>query len=184
MIKHSPFKQTKGLPIIGRGSFTLCYDNGSTVLLVSNCPVKECNAMGWLSDSRLFPKIERLDYLDELQLFKQEKFDKVKSLKTALHKKEYDLYLQLRELASAFHCKYVKNQHDRLDVFRDTVKASKLHYAYKKALIEASEGLANYTTKLGFEVSPRNVAVKNGKLILLDVFFSLDQLQANTNKRR
>jgi hypothetical protein len=183
MIKHSPFKQTKGLSLIGKGSFTLCYDNGNSVLLVSNCPVKECNALGWLSDSRLFPKIERLDFTDDLQLFKQEKFTKVKSLKTALHKKEYDLYLQLRELASAYQCKYIKNPHDRHQIFVDTVKASKIHHAYKKALIEAVDGLANYTSKIGFEVSPRNVAVKNGKLILLDVFFSIDQLQKNTNKR-
>jgi hypothetical protein len=185
MIKNSPFKQTKGLPLIGKGMFTLCYDNGDNVLLVSNCPIKECNALGWLSDSRLFPKIEGLDCSDELQLFKQEKFAKVKSLKTALQPKEYSLYLQLRELASAFQCKWVKNKFDRKDVFVDTVRASKLNHVYKKALIEAAEGITNYTTKLGFEVSPRNVAVKNGKLILLDVFFSLDQLEINTaNKRR
>lgn len=176
MIKHSPFKETKGLPLIGKGSFTLCYDNGNSVLLVSNCPVKECNALGWLSGSRLFPKIERLDFTDDLQLFKQEKFTKVKSLKTALHKKEYDLYLQLRELASAYQCKYIKNPHHRHQIFVDTVKASNLHHVYKKALIEAVDGIANYTSKIGFEVSPRNVAVKNGKLVLLDVFYSIDQL--------
>lgn len=183
MIKQSPFKQTKGLPLIGKGSFTLCYDNGQSVLLVSNCPVKECNALGWLSASRLFPKIERLAFTDDVQLFKQEKFAKVKSLKTALQPKEYKLYLQLRELASAYQCKHIKNPHNKHQIFVDTVKASKLHHAYKKALIEAVDGLANYTCKIGFEVSPRNVAVKNGKLILLDVFFSLDQLQKNTNKR-
>lgn len=183
MIKHSPFEQTKGLPLIGKGSFTLCYDNGQSVLLVSNCPVKECNALGWLSSSRLFPKIERLDFTDDVQLFKQEKFAKVKSLKTALQPKEYKLYLQLRELASIYQCKHIRNPYDRHQIFVNTVKSSKLHHAYKKALIEAADGLANYTSKIGFEVSPRNVAVKNGKLILLDAFFSLDQLQKNTNKR-
>lgn len=183
MIKQSPFKQTKGLKLIGKGAFTLCYDNGQSVLLVSNCPAKECNSLGWLSDSRLFPKIERLESEYDLQLYKQEKFEKVKSLKNALKPSEYKLYCDLRDLAGKFQRKHVKNPYDRTRVFIDTVKESKLHYLYKRALIDAAEGLANYTTKLGFEVSPRNVAVKNGKLILLDVFFSIEQLHQNTNKK-
>jgi hypothetical protein len=178
------FKQIEGKKLIGRGAFTKCYDNGKTVLLVSNCPVKECNALGWLSDSRLFPKIERLDSDYDHNsihygLYQQEKFQRVKSLKNSLKPSEYNLYLKLMQLKSNISSATIncKNQYQHCDAMIETIQNFNLHKNYKTALLEAIDGLRSYTHNIGFEVSPRNVAVKNGKLILLDVFFSIDQLR-------
>lgn len=184
------FKQIESKKLIGRGAFTKCYDNGKTVLLVSSCPVKECNALGWLSDSRLFPKIERLDFDCDNKhihygLYQQEKFQRVKSLKNSLKPNEYNLYLKLKQLQSEISSAtiYCRNQYQRCDAMIKTIQNFDLHKSYKTALLEAIDGIKSYTHNIGFEVSPRNVAVKNGKLILLDVFFSIDQLkQVRPNK--
>jgi hypothetical protein len=46
-----------------------------------------------------------------------------------------------------------------------------------RALNEQIDGLMNYGADIRFEISPRNVAVKNGKLILLDCFFFASKLR-------
>jgi hypothetical protein len=177
------FSQTKGLKVIGRGAFTRCYDNGDTVLLVSSCPVKECMSCGFWSDSDLFPAIERIDYKDNSQLFKMKKYNKQKSLKQSLLPEEYQKYKMLCDFAKIWYSKTcnIKNQNLRHTEFCKLVQNSELTDELKNALLESADGLANYTSNIGFEISPRNIAVDNGKLILLDVFFSVDHL-INTRK--
>ena len=41
----------------------------------------------------------------------------------------------------------------------------------KETMLEALDACTNCGSDVAFEISPRNVAVKDGKLILLDVFF-------------
>ena len=50
----------------------------------------------------------------------------------------------------------------------------------KEAICAHIQGLRDYGEDICFEISPRNVAVDNGKLILLDCFFkrsALDELR-------
>jgi hypothetical protein len=44
-------------------------------------------------------------------------------------------------------------------------------------MLDALDACANYGNDVCFEISPRNVAVKNGKLVLMDCFFMADKLQ-------
>lgn len=44
--------------------------------------------------------------------------------------------------------------------------------------------MSNYDHRIGFEISPRNVAIDNGRLVLLDCFFSIDLLQERNREKR
>lgn len=173
---------TQGKKLIGKGAFTKCYDNNdNTVTLISNCPFKELLSHNWLPNSSRLPKCKRLDYSVDRKgnsVYIMPKYEKVTAPKTQLSSSDYKLYKGLKALADTFQIKAVnlKNPYNRLDTFRDCVKESHLHYSYKNLLIECAEGLANFTTKTGFEVSPRNLAINKGKLILLDLFYSVEQL--------
>ncbi len=183
-MKLNSFHQTKGLKVIGRGAFTRCYDNGDNVLLVSSCPVKECIAHGWGSDSALFPTIEQLDYQDESRLYTMKKYSRTRSLKTDLRPDQYELYKNLVSFARQWQLLSItlkRGDHRHME-FIKLAKSSSLDESTKQALIEQADGLANYTNNIGFEVSPRNVAADNGNLILLDVFFSVDQLIKTRSK--
>jgi hypothetical protein len=48
---------------------------------------------------------------------------------------------------------------------------------------DAVEACANYGSDVMFEISPRNVAVHNGNLILLDCFFIKSKLREVRDKR-
>ena len=52
----------------------------------------------------------------------------------------------------------------------------------KEVMIEALEACGNYGSDVAFEISPRNVAVKDGKLILLDCFFMKSKLNQVRSK--
>jgi len=55
----------------------------------------------------------------------------------------------------------------------------------RNSLQEAIDACANYGSDIKFEISPRNVAVKNGNLILLDCFFvGSKQIEVTTSKRK
>ena len=169
---------TRGKKLIGQGAFTKCYDNGNnTVTLISSCPWKELLSLGWTPESSRLPDCKRVGHFDDNQVYIMPKLDKVTAPKKQLKPKEYIFYKKLRNLANSFYSSTIGcKPHDRLDVFRDCVKESDLNYKHKQLLIECAESMANYTTQIGFECSPRNVSVKNGKLILLDLFFSLEKL--------
>lgn len=159
---------TQKLKLIGKGMFSKVYlKDEKTVLINSVCYMKECMA-NWV-DSIWFPKLEREDY----QQYTCEYFPKVKSLKSALSKEHYEIYLQLRSIFNIFD--KPRNKYDLLDYWRgkfatisnDSIREDLLYF-----LAEAS----NYGSDIDFEISPRNVAVKNGNLILLDCFFVRSQL--------
>lgn len=153
------------MELIGKGLFSKVYKiNDKQVLIKSECYVKECLANS-ISNS-WFPKLKSVD-CDE---YLCEYFPKVKSLKDSLNVNHYKLYLELKSLSVG----YVKNTYDLYSEWYkqfETVSNKSL----KIALIQVLDELSNYGPQIRFEISPRNVAVKNGKLILLDVFFLHDQ---------
>lgn len=159
------------MKLIGKGEFTKAYLNDAgRVILHSTDRVKECASMGWMPDHRLFPAIERLENEGDYQVYEMEYFPKVKSLKNSLTPRQYRLYSTLRKLSvyCGKNCDSYIEWHKAFDTLPCEFKAE------KEALKEAIDSLLNYSTGIRFEISPRNVAVKGRKLILLDCFFIRD----------
>ena len=86
---------TRGMKLIGKGSFSKVYDNGdNTVTIKTKDWTKEALAL-WVDNDR-FPAIERVEY-DEISTYKMKKFDKVKAIKRDLNDYDYALYTYLRK---------------------------------------------------------------------------------------
>ena len=157
------------MKLIGKGSFTKCYLlDDKTVELHSCCYIKECMSLDWFPNSRLFPKIESIDY----GIYRCKYYPKVRSLKSELKPNQYQIYKDLRALSLG----YINNKHDYLDKWIEEFKTLK-NKRLKEIMLQAIQACSNYGSDIGFEISPRNVAVNNGNLILLDCFYSISQLQ-------
>ena len=162
----------KKLKLIGKGLFSRVYDKGDdSVLIYSKDHAKECLAMQWHDNSMgLFPVIEKIDYLDNGQsIYQCKKYTKVRSLKNSLDTDQHTLYLELRALFSSL-C-YPHNRNYNYHYLRDTFNASSIDECVKSSILDFLDALGNYGTDMYFEISPRNVAVDKGKLVLLDCFF-------------
>jgi len=165
------------MELIGTGSFSKVYKKGNKVYIKSNDPAKECMALGWFPNSRLFPKVKftnehGFDY--EMKYYK-----KHTSLKKALKPIEWEKYQELRKFMFSF--RYGNNPGL---FFNDLIQGfNKLkNKTLKKALIGAVEAMGNYGGDVMFEISPRNVSVSDtGGLVLLDCFFMQSMLK-KTNK--
>ena len=163
---------TKGLKLIGKGAFTKAFLNvDNSVILVSCCPIKECMSNGWFPDSELFPKLERVDS-DVYSTYTMEYYPRLKGeLKANLDADQYAIYKTLR----AFNDIYTINQFNRVEAIYKAFEGIN-DEVLKDVMLEALEACSNYGSDIGFEISPRNVAVKNGKLILLDCFYHIGTL--------
>ena len=186
---------TKTLPLIGRGMFSTVYrKNAKTVLIKSVDPVKECMAMGWFPSSRMFPKTTRVALLDDDQgtaLYEQRYYPKAMSLKAALKPVEWEFYRELRKVQDHMWGRYNVFGNDQFKILvslQSLVSNLPSKYARKKsALLDAIDALTNYGPDIRFEISPRNVAVHNGRLILLDCFFMAEkakEVRTQQRKRR
>lgn len=151
------------------------------VELVSCDHIKECISLGWFPDSRLFPDVKQIDDYDENGIFKvyhMEFFDRPRSLKSAMTARDWKLYQILRKLDIGYcerDCDSFQQWHDQFETIPD-------EYAEEREEIQqALDACANYGSDIGFEISPRNVAVKDGQLILLDCFFVKSQLRKLRN---
>lgn len=155
--------ETKGLKLIGKGLFSKVFKlNDKQVLIQSVCNVKECLSMDWHQSTGIFPKIESIDY----QEYTCEYYDKVSSIKYSLCPKHYEIYKDLRSLSINRNGNNYDLSYKWIEEFKK-VKDKK----YREALLDMIECLHNYGSDIDFEISPRNIAIKNGKLILLDVFY-------------
>lgn len=171
----------KKLKLIGKGLFTKCYRlDRYNVVLDSVDPVKECMAMGWFSESTIFPVLDYVDPLDNDSLIKCKYYPRVSSLKKSLKPKQYAIYKELRNL------KFdpVKIEYERADSLRKAFKTIK-NKRFRDGLLEAVDGVQGYGSDICFDISPRNVAVNKGNLILLDCFFLYSKAeQVRTSKRK
>ena len=155
------------MKLIGEGEFTRAYLRpDGKVLLKSICPIKECMSYGWFPESRLFPKLEHIDCDDHSKFYLTEYYPKVSSLKDSLNEKHWAMYKELQKLPKGFGV----YKYDKLDFWRETFPTLK-NKRLRDTMMEALDACSNYGTSICFEISPRNVATKNGKLILLDCFF-------------
>lgn len=161
------------MELIGKGAFSKVYKlNDKRVLIKSVCYAKECLSIN--VNSVWFPKLRRVDYNE----YVCEYYPKVKSLKESLNPDHYRLYQELRKLRV-----YCENPNDYYNLWREEFQKVS-NRSLKTTLLDFLDHLCGYGTQIGFEISPRNVAVKNGKLILLDVFYMQDQLRHVRNNSR
>lgn len=169
---------TKNLPRIGKGMFSTVYRlSKRKVLIKSSDPAKECAAL-FFPPSRLFPKINRVGWSDErdVAFYEMEYLPRVASLKNSLSERGWRLYKSLRTMTLTFY----------KDPQAAVNRLPSEFYREKQALHEAIYALWNYGPDFRFEISPRNVAVKSGKLILLDCFYFVSALDkaVDSKKRR
>ena len=165
--------------LIGKGAFTKCYlnDDGVTVTLRTKDKAKECLALWGYTDfdSYLFPSLERLDYdHNGVGTYSMQYYAPTKGLKNHLENRQWELYQALRKLTPAFggnSKRYKDYWHNAFNSLSDDFEEE------KEALNQALDSLGNYGTDIQFEISPRNVRVINGKLLLLDCFFFVHQLK-------
>jgi len=157
------------LPVIGKGAFTTAYRfNDRQVLLKSEDLVKLAMAQGMFPNSKLFPEIDFLNsikYKDYDYIMNYEPDLKSRVVIPKLNPYYQNMYRQLKKLENSFHGKkdFEKNV--------DKLKGIKTYH--KNALKSAFAGIMNFEedTDIRFEISPRNVSTKNGRLILNDCFF-------------
>ena len=167
-----------------RGTFSKVYRLADgTVKVVSTDPVKECMVVFGFGNSGLWPSIERIDTLNNgTNVFIMPLYEQPKSLKNALMPDQYALYRAIK--ASSENRFMGKNQYDApmhwRKVFREGLGSFP---AAAEALCDAVDSLQNYGYDIRFEISQRNVAVKDGNLILLDCFFFLSALESIYKKR-
>ena len=163
------------LSLLSRGgAFTVAYVDSALqyVYLKSVCPIKECIAQGWFPESDLFPSISHA--LDGNGIYKMEYYPRVKSLKESLDADQWEIYKELRRVMKEIdYTGNVHRNHESITQGFNTIKDESL----RETMQEALDACANYGTQLAFEISPRNVAVKDGKLILLDVFYHVEKLE-------
>lgn len=166
------------MPVIGKGAFTNCYDNGKTVYLVSTCQAKDCYATLASKGKKYFPDVDSVT-VDGCNVYVMEKFQINRAIKPHLDADQYNDYLTLRSIFRKSCC----DSSDRYFVLHDLfseIENETLRYE----MLETLDDFSNYTQNIGFEISPRNVATKNGKLILLDVFYSIDLLKKKQKQKQ
>ena len=158
--------------LIGKGQFTRCYQTGEkTVEVVTSCPTKECYSM-FSGGNSFAPSVER-DY-DKPNTFKMPLYPKMKSPKKQLNERSQIVYRELRRLGLGLN--YFQ--------FCDKVNAiSALNEEEKEEITSLAGDVCNAIDPqdMRFEISPRNVSFnENGHLIMLDCFFSLKVLKAQS----
>lgn len=153
---------------IGSGAFTKAYlmENGR-VLLRSCDPIKEAMAYGWFPKSEYFPEVVVLDE----GVYEMQYYPKVRALKGALAAEQYAVYKSLRALFNEYRWR-CKDYFDWYKVFeQEATDEFGVPDDVVRVILEALDACSNYDTSVRFEISPRNVAVQDGQLILLDCFY-------------
>lgn len=166
--------------LIGTGTFTKAYQVGEyEVEVVSFCPAKECYAL--FSQGNTFaPVMERVDYLDSgAGVYAMPLYPKVTAPKKQLNAEAYNVYKVLRDISGQWDMNYNK--------FCDLVNASTLLDDIKEAVLDLAGDVCNAVDcyDFGFEISPRNISVKeDGSLVMLDCFFSRKLLRSTQAGKR
>ena len=156
---------------IRTGLFTRAYKiNNKNVLLHSVCLAKHCNAELGFGDNYLFPEIEKITY----QTFKMPFYNvgsKKGGIRNKVSARQWRLYKALRNLSV-----YCRNNYDLGQAWERAFESLPSEFKNEKRyLIEALNSFRNYTCFPCFEISPRNIAIKGNKIVLLDCFFCLEQ---------
>lgn len=158
---------------VRKGKFTTCYIYSDYALLHSCDSIKECLANGWFPEHRLIPSITYSNNIttnkDNYDVYKMPVYSQPSSLKEVLTIEDYELYQELRKLFNGLRWPRDSNTYHKY--FINQVNNTWLDDSIKELLIDCYEACMNYSNRVFFEISPRNVAVNNNQLILLDCFF-------------
>lgn len=170
------------MKLIGRGEFTKAYlqDNGR-VMLISNDPIKECMAFGWFPDCELFPKVTYVDSTDHGgYIYEMDYLGKPVGLKANLSVEEYEFYKTLQVIQRDLMGTKPHDYYFKLyELFSERLTGNKRDW-----MLEALDACSNVGSDIGFEVSPRNVRVSHGRLVLMDVFFKITGEHRRSHKVR
>lgn len=150
------------MKLIGKGQWTKCYlKDPSTVLLVSSCQVKESMSCGFFPESRYFPIVNSTNKRGE---YTMKYYPRLRGgIKKHLIPEDWEFYKQLRKV----HNECLIGVDELRDYFRTNLPNDK-----SELMIGAAEACANYDyDEVRFEISPRNIAIDNNQLILLDTFY-------------
>ena len=159
------------MKLIGQGSFSRVYlKDADEVLIVSRDKVKAAMSECYWPNSRLFPRIKYVgENVNGTSTYSSRYYPRVRSLKLSLEPKEWEFYLFLRSLDRWPERHY---EYEHL-----SKQFSSIPWRSKREnMLKALDCLRMYSDDICFEISPRNVAVWKGKLILLDTFFFRHQL--------
>lgn len=153
------------MKLIGKGHWAKCYllPCNDRVRIHSSDWVKEAMGMGLYPKHRLFAEVETVG----AQVYEMRYFPRVGSLKHTLCEHDYKLYRVLREWLG--HSPY--GYHSNIAICDNIISGYPEFSDEMEAIKEAFGALSNYDTEIGFEISPRNVAVDGDKLVLLDCFY-------------
>jgi hypothetical protein len=151
--------------LIGKGMFTKVYDNNDgRVTVKSSCPMKEavalfCQGIGG-TNAHLIP----ISNMIELGVYIMPKYTKVTAPRTQLKPDHYALYAWLRGNL---------NEKIGYSTIMD-ILATCPHKWAVAYLLDMVCAMSDYENEdLGFEISPRNIAIdRNNDLVLLDCFVS------------
>lgn len=176
------------MKLIGRGMFSRVYQSDEVgsdhVIILSNDRAKEALSFNWHdNETGIFPTLEKVDYTGDFFVYTQKFYPRIRAWKKALDADQYRLYCDLKEVFNDT-CMNVKNEYDRYYMLYNAFDKSPIREDYKQDILSMIDSLANFGADIGFEISPRNIAIENGKLILLDCFFfTTDLLKARKKSR-
>lgn len=160
---------------IGEGTFTKAFlNNEGRVILKTDDKAKECMALGWFPESKLFPTVE----YKELGVYEMEYLGPTpKSVKRDLRPRQYRLYKALQKLFDGGYGTFGIDKRDYFFEWHKKFDSLPSEFRKEKETLKlALDALGNYGTDIAFEISPRNIRIKNGFLILMDCFFFADDL--------
>lgn len=150
--------------MIARGKWAKVYDLGEKVLIKSDDPIKECVAL-FCEGDRL-PELTKVDY----GVYECPKYTIGRGIVGKLSPEDQRDYRTLRKLASGLRLRL--RRYDCFQQLQQAIDQAQLQADIRASLESVLYNAANYTDFIGFEISPRNIAIdKSGKLILLDLFF-------------
>jgi hypothetical protein len=160
---------------VKRGTYTKAYIYTNKVLLRTTDPVKECISFDWFPDSSLFPEVKRTDFEDNDELYniyESPLYLQGRSMKSLICTEDWnEVYLPLRSLQNTILWGWDSN--NWYYKFIEAVDACEgLRKDAKEDIKEAYTACMNYSTRVRFEISPRNIAAtREGNLVLLDCFY-------------
>lgn len=160
---------TKGLKVLATGSFSTAYiqENGRILLKTGDIP-KQAMSDRLFPKHRLFPEVNYVGHEGSKALYDMPRYKQGEIRKLLNTERQKRLYDALSETL------YQVNTNNS---FAQNVEVLKRlpseFYREKKAIIAAYEFICQFTnSELSMEHWDCNLAVKGGKLIMLDSFFT------------
>lgn len=163
-----------GYKQLGSGGYTTAFSNGGrNVMLISCDPVKMHMAQGNFPDHSLFPKVKLLGEFNEGVLVDHYLYS-MPFLKTFKGIDRAGLKAHLNRRQYKFLCALQDNMGFR-DGYNDiNCGINDLPCEFEKEKNILRRALDSFDINITFEMEYFNIAGKNGKLILMDCFYSND----------